>query len=76
VLAGWRGRLTPSMLRATIEGTMRTSAMIMAIVIAANFLNFLLIAIGLTGELNATVPQLGLTNRTDSAFRRLPTSPP
>jgi C4-dicarboxylate transporter, DctM subunit len=61
VLAGWRGRLTPSMLRATIEGTMRTSAMIMAILIAANFLNFVLTAIGVTGEVNAMVTQLGLT---------------
>jgi C4-dicarboxylate transporter, DctM subunit len=33
----------------------------MAILIAANFLNFVLTAIGVTGEVNAMVTQLGLT---------------
>jgi C4-dicarboxylate transporter, DctM subunit len=60
-LAAWRRRLTPATLRAAIEGTMRTSAMIMAILIAATFLNFVLTAIGLTGDVNAIVTQLGLT---------------
>jgi C4-dicarboxylate transporter DctM subunit len=60
-LAAWRRRLTPAVLRAAIEGTMRTSAMIMAILIAATFLNFVLTAIGLTGDVNAIVTELGLT---------------
>jgi tripartite ATP-independent transporter DctM subunit len=61
VLAAWRRRLTLTMLKHTIEGTMRTSAMIMAILIAAYFLNFVLTAIGLTGQVNALVTELGLT---------------
>ena len=60
-LAAWRGRLTWPMLRATIEGTMRTSAMIMAILMAAYFLNFVLTSIGLTGQVNALITDLGLT---------------
>ena len=60
-LAAWRRRLTLTMLRHTIEGTMRTSAMIMAILIGAYFLNFVLTSIGLTGEVNAMVTGLGLT---------------
>jgi C4-dicarboxylate transporter, DctM subunit len=60
-LAAWRKCLTWPMLRATIEGTMRTSAMIMAILMAAYFLNFVLTAIGLTGQVNDLVAGLGLT---------------
>ncbi len=60
-LAAWRKRLDLTMLKHTIEGTMRTSAMIMAILIAAYFLNFVLTSIGLTGQVNAMVLELGLT---------------
>jgi tripartite ATP-independent transporter DctM subunit len=60
-LAAWRSRLTLAMLRHTIEGTMRTSAMIMAILIGAYFLNFVLSSIGLTGQVNAMITGLGLT---------------
>jgi C4-dicarboxylate transporter, DctM subunit len=60
-LAAWRRRLTWPMLRATIEGTMRTSAMIMAILMAAYFLNFVLTSVGLTGQVNAMVTGLGLS---------------
>jgi tripartite ATP-independent transporter DctM subunit len=60
-LAAWRRRLSWPMLRATIEGTMRTSAMIMAILMAAYFLNFVLTSVGLTGEVNAMVTGLGLS---------------
>jgi tripartite ATP-independent transporter DctM subunit len=60
-LAAWRRRLTWPMLRATIEGTMRTSAMIMAILMAAYFLNFVLTSVGLTGQVNAVVTGLGLS---------------
>jgi len=60
-LAAWRRRLSWPMLRATIEGTMRTSAMIMAILMAAYFLNFVLTSIGLTGQVNAMVTGLGLS---------------
>jgi TRAP-type C4-dicarboxylate transport system permease large subunit len=40
---------------------MRTSAMIMAILIAAYFLNFVITSIGLTTQVNRYVTQLGLT---------------
>jgi C4-dicarboxylate transporter, DctM subunit len=60
-LAGWQRRLTLTMLRHAIEGTMRTSAMIMAILMAAHFLNFVLTAIGLTGQVGGLIAELGLT---------------
>jgi tripartite ATP-independent transporter DctM subunit len=60
-LAAWRRRLTLTMLRHAIEGTMRTSAMIMAILIAAHFLNFVLTAIGLTRQVGGLIAELGLT---------------
>ena len=40
---------------------MRTSAMIMAILMAAYFLNFVLTSIGLTGQVNDLITGLGLT---------------
>ena len=60
-LAAWRKCLSWPMLRATIEGTMRTSAMIMAILMAAYFLNFVLTSVGLTGQVNDLVTGLGLS---------------
>jgi C4-dicarboxylate transporter, DctM subunit len=60
-LAAWRRQLTLTMLRHAIEGTMRTSAMIMAILMAAHFLNFVLTAIGLTGQVGDLIDELGLT---------------
>ena len=47
------------MLRAVVEGTMRTTAMIMLIIIAAQFLNFVLAAIGLTDGFGAIIEGLG-----------------
>ncbi|MBO9512712.1 MAG: TRAP transporter large permease [Variovorax sp.] len=43
-----RGRLSVQMLLRSFEGTVRTTAMVMAIVIAAYFLNFVLSTLGLT----------------------------
>jgi C4-dicarboxylate transporter, DctM subunit len=43
------------------EGTMRTTAMIMLILIAANFLNFVLDSIGLAETLTVFVNELGLS---------------
>ena len=60
-LAASRRRLTLETLRQAVEGTMRTTAMIMAILIAATFLNFVITSIGLTREVNALVTELGLT---------------
>jgi tripartite ATP-independent transporter DctM subunit len=60
-LAWWSGRLSLAMLRAAIEGTMRSTAMVMLIVLAAYFLNFVISAIGLTTRLTAFIEGLGLS---------------
>jgi C4-dicarboxylate transporter, DctM subunit len=60
-VAGARGRLTLRVLLNAFEGTMRTTAMIMAIVVAAYFLNFVITSIGLTGQVNKFITELGLT---------------
>lgn len=60
-LAASRGRLNWRMVHSAIEGCVRTTAMCMAILLAAFFLNFVIGVIGLTGRLNALVTQLGLT---------------
>lgn len=60
LLAAWERRLSLSMLRAVAEGTMRTTAMIMLIIMAAQFLNFVLAAIGLTDGLGKLIEDLGL----------------
>ena len=49
------------MLLHAFEGTMRTTAMIMAIIVAAYFLNFVITSIGLTGQVNRFITELGLT---------------
>lgn len=60
-LAAWNKALTPAMLKRAIEGTMRTTAMIMLIILAAIFLNFILGALGVTQALAEFVTGLGLT---------------
>jgi TRAP-type C4-dicarboxylate transport system permease large subunit len=47
------------MLRAVVEGTMRSTAMIMAILLAAYFLNFIFTSVGLTAKVNRFVTGLG-----------------
>jgi tripartite ATP-independent transporter DctM subunit len=59
ILAAFNGKLTINMMREAIEGTMRTTAMIMLIIIAAVFLNFVLSVIGLTQALADFVTGLG-----------------
>ena len=54
-----RGRLTLALLLRSFEGTVRTTAMVMAIVIAAYFLNFVLSTLGLTDAAVKWVGQLG-----------------
>jgi TRAP-type C4-dicarboxylate transport system permease large subunit len=49
------------MLLQAFEGTMRTTAMIMAILIAAYFLNFVITSIGLTTQVNRFITSLGLS---------------
>jgi C4-dicarboxylate transporter DctM subunit len=60
-VAAWHRRLTVAMLLQAFEGTMRTTAMIMAILIAAYFLNFVITSIGLTGQVNRFIAALGLS---------------
>jgi C4-dicarboxylate transporter DctM subunit len=60
-LAAWRRRLSWRMLRDTFEGTMKTTAMIMAILIAAYFVNFIITSIGLSGKVMSYVTGFGLS---------------
>lgn len=61
IIAAWHGALSFSMLRDAFEGTMRTTAMIMLIVLAALFLNFVLGFMGVTRALTQFIGGLGLT---------------
>ena len=61
ILAAFNRKLTIEMLRVAIEGTMRTTAMIMLIILAAVFLNFVLSVIGLTQALADFITGLGYT---------------
>ena len=55
------GKLRLAMMREALEGTMRSTAMIMLIVISASFLNFVMTAIGLTDAMTASITGLGLS---------------
>lgn len=61
ILAAFMRRLTLRMMREVLEGTMKTTAMIMLIVIGAAFLNFIMSATGLTNMLNSWLIELGLS---------------
>ncbi len=61
IIAAWRRTLSVKMLLAAFEGTMRTSAMIMLIILAAVFLNFVLGFIGVTQAMTGAIADLGLT---------------
>ena len=61
MLAASFRRLNLGMLREAVENTMRSTAMIMLIVIGAAFLNFIMSAIGLTNAITDTVSGLGLS---------------
>ncbi len=60
-VAAWHRSLSLRMLLHAFEGTMRTTAMIMAILIAAYFLNFVISSIGLTAQVNSAITGLGLS---------------
>ncbi|WP_282608746.1 TRAP transporter large permease [Pelagibius sp. Alg239-R121] len=60
-LAAWTQTLTLAMLRIAFENTMRVTAMIMLIIIAAIFLNFVLSATGVTDIFVRFVTGLGLS---------------
>jgi C4-dicarboxylate transporter DctM subunit len=55
------GKLSWAMLLEAFENTMKTTAMVMLIIIAAYFLNFVITAIGLTGALTTFISGLGLS---------------
>jgi tripartite ATP-independent transporter DctM subunit len=61
ILAALNKKLTIDMLRQAVEGTMRTTSMIMLIILAAVFLNFVLSVIGLTQALADFVTNMGLS---------------
>lgn len=61
VLAIWTRTLSITMLKEAFEGTMRTTAMIMLIILAAVFLNFILGFMGVTQEILQAIEALGLT---------------
>lgn len=61
ILAACYRSLSIAMLRQAIEGTMKTTAMVMLIIMAAIFLNFVLGMIGLTQALATFITSLGLT---------------
>ncbi|MGE0311352.1 MAG: TRAP transporter large permease [Lautropia sp.] len=59
LLAALFGRLSWTMLFESLESAMRSSGMIMLIVVAAYFLNFIMSSIGLTGALTGFIEGLG-----------------
>jgi C4-dicarboxylate transporter, DctM subunit len=61
ILAACFGRLSFSMLAEAIEGTMKSSAMILLIIIASGFLNFVMSATGITDVITSTISGLGLS---------------
>ncbi|WP_269901114.1 TRAP transporter large permease [Paenalcaligenes faecalis] len=61
ILAALGKRLTLRMLRETFEGTMKSTAMIMLIIIGAAFLNFIMSGIGLTTAITTAITDLGVS---------------
>jgi len=61
VLAAWTRTLSLTMLKEAFEGTMRTTAMIMLIILAAVFLNFILGFMGVTQDILQAIEDMGLT---------------
>jgi len=60
-LAAWNGRLNWSVLKTALEGTMRSTSMILLIFTAAFFLNFVISATGLSKEIVNLILDLRLT---------------
>ncbi|RXK12203.1 hypothetical protein CP965_10520 [Halarcobacter mediterraneus] len=59
-----KGLLNLEVLKKSIKGTLRTTGMIMFIIIAANFLNFVLVSIGLTDDLSYFIEDLEVSKYT------------
>jgi C4-dicarboxylate transporter DctM subunit len=60
-ITAWRRRLTLTMLREVCEATVRTTAMVVAILIGAFFLNVVIQTIGLTQQLSRLITAYQLT---------------
>jgi len=60
-ITAWRRRLSLVMLRDVCEGTVRTTAMVVAILVGAFFLNIVIQAIGLTQQLSRLITAYQLT---------------
>jgi tripartite ATP-independent transporter DctM subunit len=60
-IAAWRRRLTLPMLRDVCEATVRTTAMVVAILVGAFFLNVVIQTIGLTQQLGRLIAAYQLT---------------
>lgn len=61
VIAAMRGRLSLEMLRASVEGALRTTAMVLFIVIGAFFLNFVMVATGTMAKITGLITDSGLS---------------
>ena len=61
MIAGWNKALSIKMLKEAFEGTMRSTAMIMLIILAAVFLNFVLGFMGITQAILEAIEQMGWT---------------
>jgi len=60
-IAAMRRRLSIAMLRASIEGALRTTAMVLFIVIGAFFLNFVMVATGAMAKITGLITDSGLS---------------
>lgn len=56
-----KGLFSLELIKKSIKGTMRTTGMIMFIIIAANFLNFVLVSIGLTDGISEFIEELHMS---------------
>lgn len=60
-IALWYRRISWQILVDSMKGTMKTTGMIMLILLAANFLNFILVFLGLSQQITQLVGSLGMT---------------
>jgi len=64
VITYFNGLLSIDVIKKAVKGTLRTTGMIMFIIIAANFLNFVLVSIGLTDDLSDFIENLAISKYT------------
>ncbi|MEZ5628291.1 MAG: TRAP transporter large permease [Rhodocyclaceae bacterium] len=61
ILAAWKRRLNWKMMLECLEGTMHSTGMVMLVIVAALFLNFVITSIGLTELITETLKALDLS---------------